>query len=45
MKRYRLVRNQQLEFAFLNEPPVSESAPHVEAVAETDISAAEEGDL
>ena len=36
MKRYKLVRNQQLEFAFLNEPPVSEPSPHVEAVAETE---------
>ena len=31
MKRYKLVRNQQMEFTFTTEPPLSDAAPMVEA--------------
>ncbi|MEA3364667.1 MAG: hypothetical protein U9Q79_03415 [Candidatus Hydrogenedentes bacterium] len=45
LKRYRLVRNQQLEFAFLNDPPIAESAPHVDAVAEVDTLSGDDSDV
>jgi hypothetical protein len=41
MKRYKLVRDQQLEFAFPNEPPAAGPLPHVKIAAERD---AETGD-
>ncbi len=31
LKRYKLVRNQQMEFAFTTEAPLSDRLPHVEA--------------
>ncbi len=45
MKRYRLVRNQQLEFAFPNEPPVVEPAPHVETVPEYEPAPGDDSDI
>ncbi|MFO7974320.1 MAG: hypothetical protein R6V12_06780 [Candidatus Hydrogenedentota bacterium] len=45
LKRYRLVRNQQLEFAFLNEPPIVEPAPPVDAVADLETLLEDEGDV
>ena len=39
---YRLVRNQQLEFAFINEAPVPETPPHLEVVAEADSDSGED---
>lgn len=44
LKRYKLIRNQQLEFAFLTEPPVSEPAPHVDAVAEADMGSGDDSE-
>ena len=42
LKRYKLVRNQQLEFAFLNEAPVPETPPPLEVVAEADADSDED---
>lgn len=42
LKRYKLVRNQQLEFAFLNEAPVAETPPPLEVVTEPDVDADED---
>ena len=45
MKRYKLVRDQQLEFAFPNEPPAAGPPPHIEAVVESDAEPGEDPGL
>ncbi len=45
MKRYKLVRDQQLEFAFPNEASAAGPLPHVEAVAERDAESGDDAEL